>query len=224
MGSVVEILKRYSIPIASQNEQQIFSKEDEGKSLIITNGYNFEKSLNCDQNWKNYMQSLLAYIERLDKTEQDEVLSKIDFQDWHWDWGKKTMSTKADNHYEWFYLEIDNSVEAACLIFFPKESILNPNESIFYIEYIAVAPWNRYTPLGAKRYTGLGGLLLVQAIKFLARKYQHTGRFCLHSLPQAEGFYLSKLQMQHLALGDKTELKYFEMTEDVLELFLGEVA
>lgn len=224
MESALEILKRSGIPLASPYEQQIFRQKINNKNLVISNGYNFAKSLSCDQNWKNYFQDIYAYLMKLDEKKAQDVLARINVQDWHWEWSNKTAYTKLDSHYEWFYLEIESSVEAVCLIFFPKESILKPADNIFYIEFVAVAPWNRYTPLEEKRYVGLGSLLLTQAIKFLSQKYQHTGRFCLHSLSQAESFYSSKLKMQHLAVGDKPNLKYFEMPEDAISLFLGEVA
>lgn len=223
--NILDQLKRYGLPIHASNEQVIYSTSlESGQLLQISNGYSFAKSLSCDSKWREYHENIFAYLKTLSKEEAEEIVTKLDYQDWHWEWIGKTAKTKTNNQYEWFFLDIDDSVEAACLIYFPKESTLQPIENIFYIEFIAIAPWNRFTPLEDKRYRGLGSLLLLRAVKFLAQKYAHSGRFSLHSLGQAESFYINKLKMQHLSVNDKPSLKYFELPHHVVDSILGEVA
>lgn len=223
--NILDQLKSFGIQIQAPNEQVIYSDLIEsGKLLKISNGYSFEKSLSCDHEWKLYHSEILAHLQTLPEARAIEHAKKIDSQDWHWKWLSKTYHLKTDNSNEWFYLEIDSKIEAACLIHFPKDSYLNPSESIFYVEYLAVAPWNRYTPLEDQRNKGLGSLLLLKAINYLATKYKTSGRFSLHSLIQAEGYYINKLKMQHVESNDKDSLKYFELPEREVSNIIGAVA
>lgn len=223
--TILDQLKSYGIPIQSPNEQIIHSEFlPAGELLELTNGYSFEKSLYCDQEWKLYHTKVMAYLKTLPEEQAIELAEKIDSQDWHWNWLNKTYHLKTDDCNEWFYLTIDSKVEAACLIYFPKNSYLNPSENIFYVEYLAVAPWNRYTPIEEQRLKGLGSLLLLKAINYLAKKYENSGRFSLHSLIQAEGYYINKLKMQHIESNDKPSLKYFELPEHEVSSIIGAVA
>ncbi|RSO59666.1 hypothetical protein EA756_04305 [Acinetobacter lactucae] len=223
--NILDQLKSFGIPVKAPDEKIIYSDLlSSGQVLQISNGYSFEKSLSCDHNWKVYHENIFAYLKTLPQEEANDIINKLDYQDWHWEWVTKTAGTKTDNQYEWFFLEIDNCVEAACLIYFPKESALQPSENIFYIEFLAIAPWNRFTPLEEKRYRGLGSILLLRSVKFLAQKYANSGRFSLHSLAQAESYYVNKLKMQHLSINDKPSLKYFELPENVVNSVFGEVA
>lgn len=223
--SILNQLKSYGIPIQSPNEQIIHSEIlPTGQLLEISNGYSFEKSLYCDQEWKLYHAQVMAYLKCLPEEEALELAKRIDSQDWHWKWLDKTYHLKTDDCNEWFYLSIDSEVQAACLIYFPKDSCLNPLEQIFYVEYLAVAPWNRYTPIESHRYKGLGSSLLLKAINYLAKKYNNSGRFSLHSLIQAEGYYINKLKMQHVQSNDKPSLKYFELPDHEVSNIIGAVA
>ncbi|EXB47950.1 hypothetical protein [Acinetobacter sp. 1000160] len=223
--TILDQLKSYGIPIQSPNELNIYSESlPAGQLLEISNGYSFEKSLFCDQEWKLYHAEILAFLKTLPEKNAIELAEKIDSQDWHWNWLNKTYHLKTDDCNEWFYLTIDSKVEAACLIYFPKDSFLNPSENIFYVEYLAVAPWNRYTPIEDQRYKRLGSLLLLKSLNYLAKKYKNSGRFSLHSLIQAEGYYINKLKMQHVQSNDKPSLKYFELPDHEVSNIIGAVA
>ncbi|QJB47494.1 hypothetical protein HGD77_01295 [Acinetobacter sp. NEB149] len=223
--NILADLEKMGIQLQTENEQVVYSEGLASKSILkISNGYSFIKSLSCDQDWKSYQAKVLAHLRTLDEANARQELSQIDYQDWQWKWINKTYHTKTDNCNEWFYLEIDSKVEAACLIYYPKNSYLHPLESIFYVEYLAVAPWNRYTPLEEQRNKGLGSLLLLKAINYLAIKYNTSGRFSLHSLMQAEGYYVNRLKMQHVETQDKPQLKYFELPEHEVSNIIGAVA
>lgn len=213
----LEILKQYGINIQSPQCVEIYN---DGQ-IAISNGYDFELSLKCNQEWKGYHAKIYAHLITLPENEQETEIKKIDYQDWHWDWLNKTLSTKDNDRYEWFFLQINSTVEAACLIHFPKESVLKPEEKIFYVEFIAVAPWNRYSPLESKRYKGLGSTILKKSIEYLVKKHSNSGRFSLHSLEQAEQFYVQKLNMEHCPSLDEPQLKYFELPPQYISDFLG---
>jgi len=172
-----------------------------------------------DSAWKEYRLKMLAYLkDECDDEERDEYLSKIQTEDFHWNWFNKSTCYNTEE-YKWFFLKSGDSVEAACLIFFPKKSALNDN-SIFYVEFIAVAPWNRFTPLEKKRYNGVGKKLLQAVIKYSAATLGYTYGFCLHSLPQAQGFY-EHIGMIHIDALDKSPLQYYEIDDNNSMRFAG---
>jgi hypothetical protein len=70
-----------------------------------------------------------------------DIISSISNEDDHWRWFDKAIHLKGEE-YDWFHLYADEKPQAVCIIYHPKESALEPG-NIFYIEYLAVAPWNR---------------------------------------------------------------------------------
>ena len=223
-SSLMGVLAKLNIPPYDPNSSVVYQEEKDGRKYSISYGYNFEKALQCTVGWKNYHSKIQAYLKTLPADKAKDIDQKISQQDWHWDWLGKTMHSKEKSEYEWFYFEIDGVVEAACLIFYPRLSDLPPSESIFYIEFIAVAPWNRFSPLEVKRYEGLGTKLVIESIRYLTGKYKNDGRFSLHSLDQAESYYTHKLKMVHISHQDKPSLKYFELPFGEVVGLLGAVA
>ena len=84
-----------------------------------------------------------------------------------------------------------------CLIYHPKASVLDPGD-IFYVKFVAVAPWNRTCDLRPREFRGLGEIILRAAQRFAVNELKLRPGFCLHSLPKAEGFY-TKLKMVKVA-------------------------
>jgi hypothetical protein len=82
-------------------------------------------------------------------------------------------------------------------------------KSIIYVEYLAVAPWNRPTIESPRRFSGCGRAMIrfaVQRSDDLGRE----GRIGLHSLPRSRSFYAG---LGFVDLGpDEAEggLHYFE--------------
>ncbi|KEA51773.1 hypothetical protein DT73_16120 [Mangrovibacter sp. MFB070] len=197
-------------------EEGIIKKNDGSSAhYSISFGWNLIKALICDKKWKEYRIRMLTYLEEnYDEEKREELLSKIQVEDHHWNWFGKSLHYR-EEEYKWFFLSTESTVEAACLIYFPKPSVLDKGD-IFYVEFIAVAPWNRFSPLEDKHFHGIGSKLLRSIIKYLTEKQGYQYGFCLHSLPQAHGFY-EHIGMIHVEDHDKVEdpdcdpLYYYEI-------------
>lgn len=176
----------------------------------VSFGWDLVSACLCDKDWKIYRFNLIEYIEKnFESNEIQKILSSIQIEDYHWKWVSKSMVYNSDEH-KWFYLKTGNKIEAACLAYHPKKSAVD-SEDIFYIEFIAVAPWNRDDPMSPKKLQGIGSSLLKTVIKYLVDSLGLTYRFGLHALPQASGYY-TKIGMDYISLGDKDSLEYFEMS------------
>ncbi len=80
---------------------------------------------------------------------------------------------------------------------------------IVYVDFVAVAPWNRKTFQHPQRFRHLGTVMLGAAVE-LSRTLGLDGRCGLHSLPQSEGFYL-QIGMRDFGLDAAySSLRYFE--------------
>ncbi|EHR1165337.1 TPA: GNAT family N-acetyltransferase [Vibrio parahaemolyticus] len=178
----------------------------------VTFGWDLFSANNCDKSWKIYRFELAEYIEKNFKEEdRPAIFSQMQVEDYHWEWLSKSIVYQSDE-YKWFYLKTEDNVEAACLAYHPKKSAVD-SEDIFYIEFIAVAPWNRENPMSAKKLKGVGSTLLRATIKYLVDSLGLTYRFGLHALPQARGYY-QKIGMDYIPIGDKDSLEYFEMSDN----------
>lgn len=102
--------------------------------------------------------------------------------------------------------------QGACVFFHPKDSIID-SENIFYIEYVAVAPWNRKTPVTKREFKGVGTILITCALNYAVNELGLQYGFSLHSLPQAKNYY-EKIGMINFPERDKDKLVYFEMPRD----------
>ena len=88
------------------------------------------------------------------------------------------------------------------------------NQHLVYVEYLAVAPWNRPQLFNPPAYKLIGRVMIATAISISINE-GFKGRIGLHSLPQADSFYNDKCGM--VALGpdpSKDDLIYFEMTPE----------
>lgn len=175
----------------------------------------------CDSLWKSFHWNVLKHLHTQaggDKDEFAKLVEQFSLEDAHWQWLAKHKGMYSPQ-YNWFYLMVDGKPQAACLIFHPKTGHLT-TEPIFYIEYLAVAPWNRVNPLESKQFDGLGSILLQKVIEYAESKLSLKSGFSLHSLPKAEGFY-KKIGMQTVASAVKDNMTYFEMTKSELSKFMG---
>jgi hypothetical protein len=164
---------------------------------------------------------LFEHIENqgFDENRLEEVLASIQTGDHHWNWVAKSVNTARDE-YEWFYLYADGEPQAACLIYHPKDSALE-RSNIFYVEFLAVAPWNRSCLVRERKYLGVGSSLLRAALNFSIDKLGLSPGFSLHSLPQASGYY-AKLNMVNIEDRNKGPLLYFELPQVEANKFLGQ--
>jgi hypothetical protein len=173
-------------------------------------GWNIALANRCDETWGAFTLRLLRFIrgQQYEPEQLSAVLGEVQVDDSHWRWLDKALLKHGDQ-YKWFFLIADGEPQAACLIFHPKPSAID-GAGIFYIEYIAAAPWNRRNPMSAQAFVGVGKLV-VRAVSAYAIK--HLGLrpgFSLHALPRAAGFYES-LGMGRFHALDQGTMPYFEM-------------
>ncbi|TGM10267.1 GNAT family N-acetyltransferase [Leptospira selangorensis] len=141
-----------------------------------------------------------------------KLFRKYNIEDYCWSWFNKAMQLQVMN-YLWFSASIGSSTQCMAVIFHPKESRLTQRE-IFYIDFLATAPWNRDSPANQKEYSGFGTKLLKVACQYCITEFKYCPGFSLHSLPNSEDYY-RKIGMIDFGIDEEKErLRYFEMKED----------
>jgi hypothetical protein len=148
-----------------------------------------------------------------DESKQDEILASISTEDTHWDWFGKAVNYSTDE-YEWFHLYADGKPQAACVIYHPEASALGPG-NIFYVKFVAVAPWNRICDFRPREFHGLGEVILRTAQRFAVKELSLRPGFCLHSLPKAERFYRKLKMVKVDGKEDAESLAYYELPRAV---------
>ena len=179
----------------------------------IIHGWNLKSSLECDTLWKQDWITLLNQIQQADpdQAKQNNILASISTEDIRWNWFEKAVAYSTDE-FEWFHLYAEDKPQAVCLIYHPKASALDPGD-IFYVEYVAVAPWNRDCDIRPRKFKGLGKTILRAAQRFAVKELKLRPGFCLHSLPKAEAVY-KKLKMVKVAgKEDEQSLAYYELPQ-----------
>jgi hypothetical protein len=186
----------------------------------INHGWDILSANSCDRQWTSFDMKLFEYIKKQDYSDEelDAVLSGIKGEHSHWDWFKKSVCYTADG-YEWFYMFADGKPQGACLIYHPKDSVID-SENIFYMEFLEVAPWNRDNPMAKRKFKGVGSLIIKCVLNFAVNKLQLKPGFSLHSLPQAIGYY-KKIGMKNYPERNKDGLDYFEMPRAKAAEILG---
>ena len=181
-------------------------------------GWDVIKALACDKEWGRFNVKLLAFIEEQysDEKVRDAVLADSSLEDHHWDWFSKAAAYKSDE-YRWYFLYSEGLPQAACLIFHPKKSVLSAG-NIFYVEYLAVAPWNRRNVMQERRFAGVGTRMLKHAVEHCRDSLNLLPGFSLHALPGAMNFY-EKIGMLREQSMDKGQLAYYEMPESSFSAF-----
>ena len=149
-------------------------------------------------------------------------LGQFNIQDQGWDWRQKIDIYGGRLSKVSFAIECNGKTQGLMLADLgSRRSKIRGEEGLplVYIDFIAVAPWNRPVLAEEPRYKGVGSVLLVTAIS-LSIDEEMEGRIGLHSLPQSEGFYAEYCGMtSHGPEGDEG-LHYFEMTADQAHDFL----
>ena len=166
----------------------------------------------CDRTWGAFNITLLRYIRKLEAQgiDIDPILESAQLEDNHWRWLDKTLHYRG-NCYTWFFLVAENYPQAACLVYHPKASVVGAGD-IFYIEYIAAAPWNRENVLAERVFKGVGPKLLDHVICYAKDDLKLQAGFSLHSLPKAVAFY-EKIGMKAFPQYDKEGLRFFEWVD-----------
>lgn len=197
-------------------EQGVLTHVSKGRvPYKIVHGWNLKSSLECDTLWKQGWLELLKQIQHAepDEAKQDEILASISTEDTHWDWFGKAVNYSTDE-YEWFHLYADGKPQAACVIYHPEASALEPG-NIFYVKFVAVAPWNRICDFRPREFNGLGEVILRAAQRFAVKELSLRPGFCLHSLPKAERFYRKLKMVKVDGKEDADSLAYYELPQAV---------
>jgi hypothetical protein len=193
-------------------EGQIQRNDGAQLPFEIQVGWDLGKAHWCDKNWGIFNLDLLKFIKEQAYSDEErvKVLRSLQLDDSHWEWLKKAIAYRT-SEYVWLFLMADDVPQGACLIYHPKQSRLEAG-NIFYIEYIASAPWNRKNPMSPRRFAGIGSLLIKAAMTYATDELKLRQGFSLHALPRAVPFY-EQIGMKPLAALDKETLKYFEMPQ-----------
>jgi hypothetical protein len=149
-----------------------------------------------------------------------EQLFKYGLADFGWRWLDKAIHLDTEE-YQWFFLKADQKIQAVCIIYHPKASRLD-GEQIFYVDYVASAYWNRDRPGHAKQFGSVGRILIAHASHFAINTLGYRPGFSLHSLPTAEGYYLSLGMIEFDADTAKENLRYYEAPVSVADRLASE--
>lgn len=191
---------------------QISTPDGKAVPYQLHHGWDLAKARICDKHWGAFTVELFQFIKAQNYSQEDlhSVLQQIQVDDNHWDWLTKTLAYKT-SEYDWFFLMAEGMPQGVCLIYHPKPSASAANE-IFYIEYVATAPWNRKNPMKERFFVGVGSLLIKHAMTYAQDVLKLTPGFSLHAIPRATGFYES-IGMIAYPDHDKEVLKYYEMAQ-----------
>jgi hypothetical protein len=128
----------------------------------------------------------------------------------HWDWRNKADSVEAGWH---MLVAVECGGETQGLMAVlkrPRPAKLSSG-ALIYVDYLESAPWNLKGSSEAPRFVGVGTILIADAVQ-LSIEEGLEGRVGLHSLPQAEQFYL-RCGMSRMGSDiDYYDLPYFEFT------------
>lgn len=180
--------------------------------------WNLKIARMCETHWGDFNIRLLEFIRQAidNGADRNTLLSQTQFGDAHWEWLKKALAFQ-DERYRWFTIFAEDVPQAVCVIFQPKASVISPDSNIFYIEYLATAPWNRNNLMGPKKLGGMGTLIIETACEYAINQLGLRPGFSLHSLPGAIDFY-RKIGMSQFPQHDKDSLVFFEIFGDLNHL------
>ena len=152
----------------------------------------------------------------------NNILQNLECPDAMWDWPAIADPSKMGAAYTSFCIYANGEVQAAMVLNLTMRCRYSSqvNEHMVYIDYLAIAPWNRRAFRNPIEFQGLGTVMLGIAIE-LSKQEGWKGRIGLHSLPQSEGFY-AKHRMELIGIDTKKEdLMYCEFTEVGADRFLS---
>lgn len=182
----------------------------------ILHGKNQVLAKKADTDWGIFHMNLFEQIKQINPSndELEVIMNSIMMEDFHWNWFRKSFHYSNDE-YEWFFMVAENKVQGICVIYHPKKSKLEDGD-IFYVEYVAVAPWNRSNLITARKFQKIGTILLKQVCDFSINKLNLKPGLSLHSLPQSEPYYKAQ-GMTEVSTEAKDGMKYYEMTKETCE-------
>ena len=188
------------------------AENGDGRAFALHFGWDLSIANSCDDTWGSFNVRLLRHIFNLKLSESElaSVLADVQLDDGHWKWLQKSLVYRGDQ-YKWFFILAEGYPQAACLIFHPRPSAID-NAPIFYVEYVAVAPWNRVNPLAPRAFKGLGSQIIRAASDYAIGVLGLRPGYSLHALPKAVAFY-EAVGMLRFPDNDKDGLPFFELPE-----------
>lgn len=189
-------------------------------SYEVGNGWSPDTCADCDEVWGAYTVEFLNFIahQGFNGDELAKVLRSLQVSDKNWSWLAKAVHYRSEGH-EWFYLLAEGKPQGMCVIYHPKESLLS-EANIFYVHFLAVAPWNRDCSIRKRQLKGVGTALLRAALRFSVNQLKLSAGFSLHSVPSAVVFY-KKLKMINIKEHNDGTLAYFELPAEVATELMG---
>ncbi|HOC54252.1 MAG TPA: GNAT family N-acetyltransferase [Verrucomicrobiota bacterium] len=141
-------------------------------------------------------------------------------EDWHWNWRDKLSHAHQTFGQRGFCITCEGGLQGAMLV--DLASLSNKGtRSVLYVDYLAVAPWNRSAIQTPKRFKAVGGTLIAAAVQ-LSIDEGFKGRIGLHSLPGARRFYEKNCGMTIIGPDpQKQNLTYYEFTSEQANAFLA---
>lgn len=200
-----------------RNNNQITGETSE---IEVLHGIDFNLSKTADLTWVTFNLKLLQHLNDItngDTLAFRQLYEESQLEDFHWRWLNKAMSYNT-NEYEWFYYIAENEIQGVCVIYHPKQSKID-DENVFYIEFVATAPWNRLNRMCDIKFKGIGSALLRESLIYSINILGYRPGFSLHSLPQATTYY-EKIGMQNFGPDPGYHgLIYLEMEQRSSEVF-----
>ncbi|KUM54996.1 GNAT family N-acetyltransferase [Rheinheimera sp. EpRS3] len=200
---------------------KIADNQSREHDLELLVGLDLVKSMQMQSEWvAQFVNVFDAYRLQFPLKSDSEMLNDCNFGDSHWQWHHKAKVLKS-NSYLWFTIENNGSIECAMIVLHPELRRVSPSQ-IHYVDFLAVAPCNRKTPVSTPKFKGLGTLMLREAGKYINQKLAYEEGFALHSLPQALPYY-HQIGMRDFGLDpNKQNLHYLEMEKDRAGVFYNE--
>jgi hypothetical protein len=140
----------------------------------------------------------------------------------HWDWTRKYQLTiDYSLTYRMHGIECGEQIQGLMLTASGKDCkiVSQKGKNLVYVDFLSAAPWNSQASTKNPKYKLVGKVLLQAAIA-MSEEEGFKGRIGLHSLPQAETFYLN-IGMTDCGIDLGYEkLRYFEMTPQQAAAFI----
>ena len=142
-------------------------------------------------------------------------------EDAHWNWRSKMYHASKPDEFLHYTLSVEKTAQGLMqLQISTRKSKTSPGDPMVYLDYLAVAPWNREGQAEPPRYKTVGTVLLAQAtLASFDRGWD--GRLGLHSLPNAASFYRVKGMRSFGCDMSYYGLEYFEFDADSAAAFIG---
>jgi hypothetical protein len=157
------------------------------------------------------------------------IQQNVPRKDWpqhaHWDWNRKVRAVSGLLAYQFLGIECKGEMQGLMLtgtVGHVCRISSQAEKPLLTVHFLASAPWNLPDFADDPRF-GLVGKTFVAAAIQLSLDNGFHGRIGLHSLPQAESFYLDDCGMTDLGIDagpGRESLRYFEMTPNQANIFL----